>query len=193
MVEFDKVKRLYQEHQAGINDKLVDIMSGRATTHVNAMKKIDWDAPSASQIASPYMETLVKETTTLHKVLSKHLPEMTVRMIMDPVFSSYREQWGKAFQEVDVKTEAGKERYAVIEPLTTLRSSGRKMANDTFRMLRDAELFKSRLGKLDGAADIGDHILDVVRGKAVAEPAALADSKTASTEAENPAQDGDKP
>ena len=111
MVEFDKVKRLYQEHQAGINDKLVDIMSGRATTHVNVMKKIDWDAASTSQVANPYMETLVKETTTLHKVLSKYLPDMTVRMIMDPVFRSYREQWGKAFQDVDVKTVAGKDRY----------------------------------------------------------------------------------
>ena len=111
MVEFDKVKRLYQEHQSGINDKLMDIMSGRATTHVNAMKKIDWDAsPSNDQAINPYMETLVKETTTLHKVLSKHLPDMTVRMIMDPVFGSYREQWGKGFKDVDVKTSVGKER-----------------------------------------------------------------------------------
>lgn len=114
MMEFDKVKRLYQEHQAGINDKLVDIMSGRASTHVNLMKKINWDSPPPGQAVSPYMETLVKETTTLHKVLSKHLPEMTVRMIMDPVFSSYREQWGKAFHDVDVKTVAGKERYAPV-------------------------------------------------------------------------------
>lgn len=112
MVEFDKVKRLYQEHQSGINDKLVDIMSGRATTHVNVMRKIDWDAPNANQAVSPYMETLVKETATLHKVLSKHLPEMTVQTIMDPVFTSYREQWGKAFGATNVKTVAGKERYA---------------------------------------------------------------------------------
>ena len=118
MVEFDKVKRLYQEHQAGINDKLIDIMSGRATTHVNVMRKIDWDSPSAGQAVSPYMETLVKETTTLHKVLSKHLPDMTVQMIMDPVFSSYGEQWGKAFNDVDVKTVAGKERYALNICLT---------------------------------------------------------------------------
>ena len=113
MVEFDKVKRLYQEHQAGINDKLVDIMSGRATTHVNIMKKINWDSSSPGLAVSPYMETLVKETTTLHKVLSKHLPDVTVQMIMDPVFSSYREQWGKAFHDVDVKTVAGKERFAL--------------------------------------------------------------------------------
>ena len=124
MVEFDKVKRLYQEHQAGINDKLVDIMSGRATTHVNVMRKINWDSASPGQAVSPYMETLVKETTTLHKVLSKHLPDMTVRMIMDPVFSSYREQWGKAFHDVDVRTVAGKERYASLHSLRPLMLIG---------------------------------------------------------------------
>ena len=116
MVEFDKVKRLYQEHQAGINDKLVDIMSGRATTLVNVMKKINWDSSSSGQTVSPYIETLVKDTATLHKVLSKHLPDTTVQMIMDPVFTSYREQWGKAFHDVDVKTVAGKERYARTIP-----------------------------------------------------------------------------
>ncbi len=119
MTEFDKVKRLYQEHQAGINDKLVDIMSGRATTHVNVMKKIDWDATSNTQGPNAYMETLVKETTTLHKVLSKHLPEMTVRLIMEPVFASYREQWGKAFQDVEVKTVAGKEKYVILIKVST--------------------------------------------------------------------------
>ena len=112
MIEFDKVKWLYQEHQAGINDKLIDIMSGRATTHVNTMKKIDWDAAGGDSV-SPYMETLIKETTTLHKVLSKHLPEMTVQMVMGPVFASYKEQWGKAFAETGVRTEVGKKRYAL--------------------------------------------------------------------------------
>ena len=116
MAEFDKVKRLYQEHQAGIHDKLVDIMSGRAATHVATMKKIDWDATpsSATQSPNPYMETLVKETTTLHKVLSKHLPDPTVAMIMHPVFAAYRDQWGKAFAETEIKTLAGKERYVYI-------------------------------------------------------------------------------
>lgn len=114
MAEFDKIKRLYQEHQSGINDKLVDIMSGRAGAHVGAMKKIDWESKSHDPATSPYMETLVKETTTLHKVLSKHLPEMTVRMIMDPVFSSYREQLGKAFADVNIKTSAGKQRFVTM-------------------------------------------------------------------------------
>lgn len=109
--EFDKVKRLFQEHQAGIHDKLVEIMSGRAAAHVSAMKRIEWDLPAQKEAVSGYMETLVKETATLHKVLSRHLPEGTVLLIMRPVVESYRELWGRAYRGVEVRTPAGKERY----------------------------------------------------------------------------------
>ena len=115
--EFDKLKRLYQDHQSGIHDKLVDIMSGRAATHVAAMKKIDWDAAfpsSAPQTATPYMETLVKETSTLHKVLAKHLPDPTVAAILLPVFASYRDLFGKAFAETEIATPRGKDKYGSL-------------------------------------------------------------------------------
>ncbi|KAI9676448.1 MAG: Vacuolar protein sorting-associated protein 54 [Caeruleum heppii] len=154
--EFDKVQRLYQEHQQGIHDKLVEIMSGRATAHVNAMKKIRWDDEAASAAdgggaAGAYMETLTKETSTLHRVLSKHLPETTVLGIMRPVFSSYRDQWGKAFGDVDVQTARGKD-----------------------RLLRDAEYFRQRLSKLDGAGDLGDYVVNIVQAKTVDTPIAVA-------------------
>lgn len=109
MAEFDKVKRLCQEHQSGIHEKLVDIMTSRSSIHVGAMKKIVWDSDTSTGVHS-YMETLAKETGTLHRVLSKHLPDMTVDMIMIPVFNNYRDQWTKAFEEASVETEAGKKR-----------------------------------------------------------------------------------
>ena len=75
-------------------------------------------------------------------------------------------------------------------------------------MLRDAELFRSRLSKLDGAADVGDHIVNVVNGKVVvvAEKATVPESKPVSAEASSadstttseekpekkPEQDGEK-
>lgn len=66
-------------------------------------------------------------------------------------------------------------------------------------MLRDAELFRSRLNKLDGTADVGDHIVNVVNSKVVAEKAAAPESKPVGTEApstdassETPPQDGEK-
>lgn len=110
MGDFDKVKRLYQEHQSGIHEKLVDIMSSRASIHVNSMKKIDWEAERNVNAVSPYMEVLAKETNTLHRVLAKHLPELTTTMIMDPVFSSYKDQWTSAFQQVSLKSESAKQR-----------------------------------------------------------------------------------
>ena len=113
MGEFDKVRRAYLEHQQSIYDKLVDIMAGRATAHAKSMKTIDWEQGGRESV-NAYMETLTKETSTLHRVLSKHLPDMTVRMIMEPVFKSYREQWGKAFGDVVLGSEDAKSRYGIL-------------------------------------------------------------------------------
>jgi vacuolar protein sorting-associated protein 54 len=112
MGEFDKVRRSYLEHQQSIYDKLVEIMSGRATAHSKSMKTINWEKDSNA--VNAYMETLTKETSTLHRVLSKHLPAGTVRMIMQPVFKSYKEQWGKAFGDVVLGSEGGKNRYVML-------------------------------------------------------------------------------
>lgn len=109
MGEFDKVRRAYLEHQQSIYDKLVDIMAGRAAAHAKAMKLIDWEK-SGKDGVNTYMDTLTKETSTLHRVLSKHLPEMTVRMIMDPVFKSYKEQWGRSFGDIVLESEAAQAR-----------------------------------------------------------------------------------
>lgn len=112
MIEFDKVKRLVQEHQNGIHEKLVDIMSGRASMHVRSMKNVDWEEAAKNKAVnvSPYMEILTKETATLQKVLAKHLPEPVVTGIMSPVFASYRDQWTSAYQETIIKSAAAKER-----------------------------------------------------------------------------------
>jgi vacuolar protein sorting-associated protein 54 len=144
--EFDKLKRLYQDHQMAIHDKLVEIMTARATSHVNSMKKLDFDAEAKKNVdgASAYMETLTKETGTLHRVLSRHLAEMDVTVILSQIFASYKEQWLKAFQGVEIKTTAGKQ-----------------------RLLKDAQLFDSKLGKIDGFGDMGKTLINVVSAKAV--------------------------
>lgn len=113
MGEFDKVRRAYLEHQQSIYDKLVDIMAGRATAHARSMKTIDWEKEDRGGV-NAYMETLTKETSTLHRVLNKHLAPMTVRMIMDPVFKSYKDQWGRAFEDVVLRSAGAQTRYASI-------------------------------------------------------------------------------
>ncbi|THY35604.1 Vps54-domain-containing protein [Aureobasidium pullulans] len=173
--EFDKLKRLYQDHQMAIHDKLVEIMTARATSHVNAMKKLDFDAEAKKNAdgTSAYMETLTKETGTLHRVLSRHLADMDVTVILSQIFSSYKEQWLKAFQGVEIKTAAGKQ-----------------------RLLKDAQLFDSKLSKIDGFGDMGKTLIDAVSAKTVVQEKAVvspppppskdADSKTVEVAKEKP-------
>lgn len=112
MGEFDKVRRLLQEHQDNIHQKLVDIMSGRAALHARSMQAINWDSKTTDN-PHPYMETLAKETSTLHRVLTKHLPDSAIQMIMQPVFSSYKEQLGNALKGASPKTQAGAKKYVL--------------------------------------------------------------------------------
>ncbi|THW86526.1 Vps54-domain-containing protein [Aureobasidium pullulans] len=150
--EFDKLKRLYQDHQMAIHDKLVEIMTARATSHVNAMKRLDFDAEAKKNAdgTSAYMETLTKETGTLHRVLSRHLADMDVTVILSQIFSSYKEQWLKAFQGVEIKTAVGKQ-----------------------RLLKDAQLFDSKLSKIDGFGDMGKTLIDAVSAKTVVQEKAV--------------------
>ncbi|KAM3455716.1 hypothetical protein MY3296_002134 [Beauveria thailandica] len=148
MGEFDKLRRLLQEHQSNIHQKLVDIMNGRATLHSKGMKTIQWHNDGEGAGAHAYMETLVRETTTLYKVLTKHLPESAIQTIMVPVFRGYKEQLGSAFKDAEARNKAGQQ-----------------------SMLRDVELFKSTLGSLDGFGDAGEYLTNIVKSKEIAEEA----------------------
>jgi vacuolar protein sorting-associated protein 54 len=59
------------------------------------------------------MEALVKEHTTLHKVLSRFLQLPTVEFIMMQVFSALNAGLAEEYSKIEVKTEAAKERMRV--------------------------------------------------------------------------------
>ncbi|KAM5439376.1 hypothetical protein MferCBS31731_004800 [Microsporum ferrugineum] len=145
MAEYDRLKRLFQDHRSAIHDKLIDIMSFRATLYIREMEKIEWDDEDEVQRnISPHMETLTKEALTLQRVLSKYLPASSMRMIVRRVFAGYKEQWSKAFEGAAIHTEAGKA-----------------------RLLRDAELLKAKLDKIDGADELGVHMVNIVKAKQI--------------------------
>ncbi|KAK9444942.1 vacuolar sorting protein [Metarhizium brunneum] len=168
LVEFDKAKRLYQEHQNSIYDKIVEIMTRLAASHVKTIKHIDWD--NEQKNVHSYMATLTKDTTSLHRILTKSLPEATVGMIMTLVFISYRDQFGKAFQEVDPATESGRE-----------------------SMLHDIKFFESKLGKLDGSGDTAEYLTTIIKSMQVTtgRPANLADGQLEKKDTENTANSAD--
>lgn len=166
LAEWDKTKRLYQDHQMGIHDKLVEIMTGRSATHVKSMLALDFSSAAADAAGegkpSPYMETLIKETLTLHRVLVRHLSVLDVSLIMRQIFSNYKDQWTKAYAEVST---AG---------------------NDAERRLvRDVEALEDRLGRVDEFKEIGRDITVVVKtriNKETVYPAVQQPSSTTTTQ-----------
>lgn len=109
LVEFDKLKRDYQEHQYEIHAKLIAIMADRLAVHCGSLRAIDWskDAPTSP---NAYAEQLVKETATLHKVLSKYLAASTVEMIMRSVVDSIGGKIGEEYAKPELKGEDERKR-----------------------------------------------------------------------------------
>ncbi|KKA27918.1 hypothetical protein TD95_004458 [Thielaviopsis punctulata] len=142
MGEFDRVRHQLQEHQDNIYQKLVEIMSVRAVVHSNALRGIDWTVPVDG--AHPYAEMLVKDTSVLHRALTKFMPKPAVNMIMLPVFASFKEHLGKALREADPQTEPGRQ-----------------------SMLNDVNLLISKLNKIESVSDLGSYLRTIVQEKPV--------------------------
>ncbi|KAJ4863791.1 vps54-like protein domain-containing protein [Trichoderma breve] len=157
MGEFDKIRRLFQEHQDNIHQKLIEIMSGRAVNHAKSIRAINWDTDT-SEGPHSYIEMLVKETTTLHRVLTKHLPETSIQLIMVPVFASYKTQLGDALRQAAVTTKAGQR-----------------------RMMQDVDVFGDKLLRIDGFGDAGEFLANIVRSKKVEEDSSTTTTTTAAT------------
>jgi vacuolar protein sorting-associated protein 54 len=76
--------------------------------------------------ANAYMETLAKETTTLNKVLSKYLQGPTLSLVMGQVFSSINSRLAEEFENVELKSDAAKERMLVDAKYLTNKLSDLK-------------------------------------------------------------------
>lgn len=88
--DFDRIIGDFRDHQNELYMNLVNIMVDRLGTHANHLvvllpnQGINWDNPEqkdfSSDTISVPMSVLVKETTTLHKVISKFLPPESLRV-----------------------------------------------------------------------------------------------------------------
>ena len=110
LTEFDKLKRDYQEHQNEIHAKLVAIMSDRLAVHIGTLREIDWEVVPEKEVSNAYAEMLVKETVTLHKVLSKYLAAQTVDAVLSQVLAAITTRLGEEYGRIDLKSDEGKKR-----------------------------------------------------------------------------------
>ncbi|KAJ3543382.1 hypothetical protein NM208_g3609 [Fusarium decemcellulare] len=139
--EFDNVRRAFQEHQDSIYQKLVDIMSSRARLLSKKALETEWAKESAEDVRK-YMADLTRDTNKLYKALSKRLPDREVQLVMVPVFTSYKDHLGAAFEEANPESETGRD-----------------------CMLRDVQHLVDKLGKVEGFGDLGTYLNQIVKGK----------------------------
>ncbi|KAI0636410.1 Vps54-like protein-domain-containing protein [Trametes polyzona] len=110
LIEFDKLKRDYQEHQNEIHAKLIAIMGDRLTAHIRSLQAVRWDVPKEGGGVNDYMEVLVKETVTLHKVLSRYLPSSIVELVMTQVFAAINHRLSEEYAKIELPSMEAKER-----------------------------------------------------------------------------------
>lgn len=66
-------------------------MGDRLSAHIRTLQTVKWDVPKEGGGVNDYMELLVKETVTLHKVLSRYLALSVVEVRFSSV--TYRETY----------------------------------------------------------------------------------------------------
>ncbi|OLL22094.1 Vacuolar protein sorting-associated protein 54, chloroplastic [Neolecta irregularis DAH-3] len=126
--EFDRVKRTLQEHQEEIHAKLVSIMGDRLQAHCKTMMSKEWASSASIGKNNAYAQILVKETSTLHRVLSRYLSEDTRVSIMSRVFQLYTSKLVEAFSQVPIS--CAEEKSILVEDakfITTSLSSLEKV------------------------------------------------------------------
>ncbi|GAA5868850.1 hypothetical protein JCM3774_006774 [Rhodotorula dairenensis] len=131
LTEFDKLRQDYQEHQHEIHAKLIAIMSDRLHVHSRTLEAINWEEP-APQPGAPngYMEALVKEHTTLHKVLSRFLQNETVEHIMTQVFAALDAKLADLYSKVELKSQGAQGRMLVDVRYLASKLGGLKSLED---------------------------------------------------------------
>lgn len=111
LVEFDKLKRDYQEHQNEIHSKLVAIMGDRLAAHIKALQAVKWETVTAGgPDPNDYMKLLVKETVTLHKVLSRYLASVVVEFVMSQVFAAINHRLSEEYTRIELPSREAKEK-----------------------------------------------------------------------------------
>ncbi|KAG8787950.1 hypothetical protein FRC15_007011 [Serendipita sp. 397] len=147
LIEFDKLRQDYQNHQTEIHSKLIDIMNDRLEFHCKGLRTVQWDAPAEGSPAdgpNSYMQGLIREAVTLHKVLTKYLGSTATEPIMSQIFASMIRRLEEEYQTIPLPSAEAKE-----------------------LMLKDARFLHEKLSTLRGASSLSNILETIVQEKSI--------------------------
>lgn len=120
------------DHHECILTKFVDIVGEIIASLAKTVNDVDWDSPASSSTGTTFITEAIKNTSTMHKVLSAQLPPEQVQEIFSRIFELLNRQVPEYFANVKPTTPAGEQRVLddvmfLSESLERLR--GVKAAN----------------------------------------------------------------
>lgn len=141
-INFTRIISNYKDHENELFSKLVSIMYDRTLNHCAAIVTINLSEPiKHPKQCHQYMETLVKETTTVTNVLSKYLPEIKYSLILLQIFDNYKK--------------------LLVDCFCT-QVSQLKDFNEKHSLLKDIDYFRVKLSEIPGYGNSGQVIWENV-------------------------------
>jgi len=74
------------------------------------LQAVNWEIPRQGDGVNDYMELLVKETVTLHKVLSRYLSAPIVEYVMSQVFAAINHRLSEEYGQIELQSQEAKDR-----------------------------------------------------------------------------------
>jgi len=105
MAEFERLMTEYVQHRNEIFNSFITGIHERMDFHMKALQNWRWDGESASLPSAPI---LIKEITTLHKMLSPMLPQDQLLIVFTRIVSALAERLIDYFTRLKVSTPKGK-------------------------------------------------------------------------------------
>ncbi|GEQ70238.1 hypothetical protein JCM33374_g3914 [Metschnikowia sp. JCM 33374] len=150
---FNTALNHFKDHKSELTTKLVSIMHDRTLSHCSAIKETDLSKHvSPPQQCRKYMETLVKETLTVSKVIGKYLSPTDCSLIMSRIFDNYKKLLVNCY-------------CAELPQL--------KDFNEKHSLLKDIDFFRVKLGEVDGYGNSGQVIWENVNSLPTVEDTAM--------------------
>lgn len=139
---FKKMIADYKSHETELFAKVITIMEERTVLSCNKLPEINWAEPvKHPQQCHSYMESLVRDTLTVSKVLMRYLPEAKYSIILLRIFDNYKRLF--------------------VETYCT-RLPPFKDFNEKHNVLRDVDYFRVKLSDISGYKNSGQVIWENV-------------------------------
>jgi len=153
--DLDRYSKDYDNHQTEIYDKLISIMNGKLESHCKSFQAMDWEQPEIPTKPNVYMLLMVKDLTSLYRLLSKIIPIEILQKIMKEVLTSYTSRLEKELETVEIFSSNAKN-----------------------RLLIDFQYYIQKLSILDGVDGPGNKLEVVVNNITIKEKKPTLEQKT---------------